>query len=185
MKFSAPTIVITNFLLKDEKGIDYLSKVHNWPQGAKYFYTQNITRTMQDGADLVFFTEDAAYFFNPNLNYFWLSGNQHQFEKGYVIFSRFISNYPNTTKIVFYVQKIQSITMEDGTITITQSFEQSSANDSVAMVRHVLYRLVEDKVVLHTLQANQLLQFLRTMSKLIILRKVMKENVTMRKVYKE
>lgn len=156
-----PVIIINNFPLYDDHEVDYTGKVYYSPKEECYFYTNAIPKEFSDAADLIFFTKKVAYFFNPSLSLFWRTGNaNHQLEKNYVFFDRFTPRYAEQINSSLIAHEIQSVSVEDGFMTIVQAFILAYPTSTPSIQRQAIYHLVDDQPILQALVDDKLLRML-------------------------
>lgn len=134
----SPIITLTHFSLQDENNQPYQGKAYYVAAEDRLLYTNKIPKTLNEEANLVHFTEDSAYFFNPKSNYLWRADSTQNLAENYVFLSAFENKISNTR---FLAGDILPITVENGVIRVVQSF----TNDAHEVQRYAVYQIMKNR----------------------------------------
>ena len=153
-------IMLTHFGLQDEYKKDYQGKAYYSMTENRLFYTNFMSENITEDANLVHFTNDSSYFFNPEHNYVWRTDSQYQLAENYVLFSEFDKNIFNKT---IQAKNIVSVKAENNIITLIQAFTKSSNQKE----RHAIYHIIENRPLLQGFEDDELLRSLHIYSILL------------------
>ncbi|MGC1854860.1 MAG: TcdA/TcdB pore-forming domain-containing protein [Candidatus Aquirickettsiella sp.] len=137
MSASSPSLIftLTHFQLHDEYGREYQGKAYYSVAEDRLLYTNKLPKNLNEGANLVHFTEDSAYFFNPELSFFWRGDNKHNLVENYVFLSEFVNK--NFITCFLTSDTAPMITAENGVIQVVQTFVNAANQIQRQAVYHI------------------------------------------------
>lgn len=144
-------ITCSHFPLQDEYGRNYIGKAYYAVASDRYLYTKGLPKNLSDAANLIDFTTDSAYFFEPTSHFFWRTDTQHRITENYVFLSEFINATYNSSLIGGAVVPITA--ENDDTIRVAQTFTNSAKDTQ----RRVMYHIVDNKLLLSSLNDDKLI----------------------------
>lgn len=159
--FNRP-IKLNDFPLHDHQNVFY-EGIAYYSAENDYIYTINIPQSINEHADLVGCVINDCYFTAPP-DRLWLSHRPtHQLKEKYLFYSSHFVNLLTEERRVYHGKieiELESVVIQqDGSVMITQVFK----NEHEKIIQRAGYRLIHDKLMLFTVEDDELLWiFIRT-----------------------